>query len=296
PTAPTTPAPFQSANKGNGDVFVTKLNSSGSSSGSGLAYSTYLGGTGADAGYGIAVLNGDAFITGSTSSPDFPVAPTVTPTAFQTTYGGDGDAFITQLNSTGDKLTYSSYLGGRGADVGQAVAVDSAGNAYVTGSTQSSDFPTVSPFQPATGGGSDAFVAKVNFGGTSLLYSTYLGGSNADVGQGIQVDSSGNAYVAGFTFSTNFPTQSAYQSSNHGSPNAFVTELNTAGSALAFSTYLGGSGDDRAFGIALDSSGGIYITGKSLSVDFPTTTGAFQTSSRGAGDAFATKFNPKGAG
>ena len=304
PTAPTTPAPFQSANKGNGDVFVTKLNSSGSSSGSGLAYSTYLGGTGADAGYGIAVLNGDAFITGTTSSLDFPVAPTVAPTAFQTTYGGDGDAFITQLNSTGDKLTYSSYLGGRGPEVGQAVAVDSMGNAYVTGYTQSSDFPTVGPFQPTTGGGQDAFVAKVNFGGTELLYSTYLGGSNADTGQAIRVDNSEmpNAYVAGFTFSTDFPTKNATQSSNNGPPDAFVAVLDSAGSALVFSTYLGGSSDDRAFGIALDSSGGIYVTGQSLSADFPTTSGSLQTVNHGAppgstaGDAFATKFNPSGAG
>jgi hypothetical protein len=304
PTAPATPPPFQSSNKGNFDVFVTKLNSSGSSSGSGLVYSTYVGGTGADIAYGIAVgAEGDAFITGSTTSSDFPVAPTAAPTAFQTTYGGNGDAFITQLNSTGSALAYSSYLGGRGADVGQAVAVDSAGNAYVTGSTQSSDFPTAgSPFQPTTGGGGDAFVTKVNFSGTELLYSTYLGGSNADVGQAIRVDSSGNAYVAGYTFSTNFPTQNPYQSSNHGSPNAFVTELNPAGSSLVFSTYLGGSSDDRAFGIALDSSGGVYVTGESLSADFPTTSGSFQTVNHGApqgslaGDAFATKFNPSGAG
>ena len=142
PTAPGTPPPFQSSNKGNGDAFVTKLNSSGSSSGSGLVYSTYIGGSRADVAYGIAVgAEGDAFITGSTTSSDFPVAPTVAPTAFQTAYGGNGDAFITQLNSTGSALEYSSYLGGRGADVGQAVAVDSTGNAYITGSTQSVDSP-----------------------------------------------------------------------------------------------------------------------------------------------------------
>ncbi len=299
PTAPTTPAPYQSSNKGNGDVFVTKLNSSGSSSGSGLVYSTYLGGSGADAAYGIAVFNGAAFITGSTSSLDFPVLPAATakPPAFQTTYGGSGDAFITQLNSTGSALEYSSYLGGRGADVGQAVAVDSTGNAYITGSTQSSDFPITSgAFQTTSGGGGDAFVAKVNFAGTELGYSTYLGGTSADVGQGVQVDSSGNTYVAGFTFSTNFPTKSPYQSLNNGSPNAFVTELNPAGAALVFSTYLGGSGDDRAFGLALDSSDGIYVTGTSLSADFPTTTGSYQIANHGAGDAFATKFNPSGAG
>jgi hypothetical protein len=139
-------------------------------------------------------------------------------------------------------------------------------------------------------------VAKVNFQGTELLYSTYLGGSNADAGWAIRVDSSGNAYVAGFTFSTNFPTQSPYQSSNRGSPNAFVAEFDPAGSALIFSTYLGGSSDDRAFGLALDSSGNIYVTGKSLSADFPTTTGSFQAANHGAGDAFATKFNPSGAG
>jgi hypothetical protein len=291
----------QSSSGGNGDAFVTAINSTGSA----LIYSTYLGGSGSDAAYGIAVAAGDAFVTGSTTSSNFPVAPTVTPpstspAAFETPYGGDGDAFITQLNSKGDKLVYSSYLGGKGADVGQAIAVDSTGNAYVTGSTQSSDFPLVSPFQGTYGGNGDAFVAKVNFAGTQLVYSTFLGGGDADVGQGIAVNSSGNAYVTGYTFSTNFPiTQGAYQTSNKGVPtsaNAFVAELNPAGSALAFSTYLGGSSDDRAYGIALDTSGGVYVTGQSESADFPTTTGSFQTANNGGGDAFVTKFNSNGAG
>jgi len=294
----------QSSNAGNGDAFVTKINSTGSA----LIYSTYLGGAGSDIGNSIALsAGGDAFITGGTTSSNFPIAPTVTPpstspVAFQPTYGGDGDAFVTQLNSTGNKLVYSSYLGGKGADVGQAVAVDSTGNAYVTGQTCSTNFAVLNPLpqDPVhgtnVGTGCDAFVAKVNFGGTALVYSTYLGGSDADVGQGIQVDSSGSAYVAGYTFSTNFPTENPYQASNAGAPDAFVAELNAAGSALVFSTYLGGKSDDRAYGIALDTSGGIYVTGQSQSTDFPTTVGSFQTGNGGGGDAFVTKFNANGAG
>jgi beta-propeller repeat-containing protein/HYDIN/CFA65/VesB family protein len=280
---------------GGGDAFVVKLNPAGSASSSSSTpqrvYSTFLGGNGTDSGNAIAVdAGGDAYVTGSTTSTNF----TTTSGVFQTAYGGGGDAFVTELNSTGAGLVYSSYLGGSGADAGQGIAVDSSNNAYVTGSTQSANFPTVTPLQPLNAGASDAFVAKVNFTGTTLLYSTYLGGSKADVGQSIKVDGSGNAFVAGYTFSTDFPLQGPVQGSNAGTVNAFVTELNSAGSAVTFSTYLGGSGDDRAFGLALDSSGNIYIAGGAQSTNFPTTVGVIQGTNHGQADAFAAKLNPAG--
>jgi Beta-propeller repeat/Cep192 domain 4/HYDIN/CFA65/VesB-like, Ig-like domain len=288
---------YQAASNGNGDAFISKLKADGT----GLIYSTYLGGNGADSAAGLAVDSlGDVFVTGSTTSSNFPVTPTKSglsaTEAFQTAYGGNGDAFVTELSSSGSKLIYSSFLGGSSADYGQAITVDSSGNAYVTGSTQSPDFPTVGPFQPTLGGSSDAFVTKVNFSGTELVYSTFLGGSQADTGQGIRVDSSGNAYVAGYTFSTDFPTQGPMQGANEGDADAFVTELNSTGSALTFSTYLGGSGRDRAFGLTLDSSGAIYVIGDTQSSDYPTTSGAFQVIYGGNGDAFLTKLNAGGTG
>jgi hypothetical protein len=279
--------PASGANSGNGDAFVVKLETTGDA----LVYSTYLGGSGADTATGLAVAAGDAYIVGTTTSTDFPT----TEDAFQLTYGGNSDAFITHLNSSGNALVYSSYLGGRDADFGQAVAVDSSGNAYLTGATQSPDFPLMNPLQPTKGGGADVFVTKINFSGTELLYSTYLGGAQADVGQGIKVDSSGSAYITGYTFSSDFPTQNPYQGSTAGEPDAFVAKLDAAGSALVFSTYLGGSGDDRGLGIALDTSGSVYVAGVSQSADFPTTVAAFQSANRGERDAFISKLSSAGS-
>jgi hypothetical protein len=276
----------QRSNSGSGDTFIVKLETTGDA----LVYSTYLGGSGADTATGLAVAAGDAYIVGTTTSADFPT----TGDAFQLTYGGDSDAFITHLNSSGNALVYSSFLGGHGADFGQAVALDGSGNAYLTGATQSSDFPLLNALQSTKGGGSDVFVAKVNFSGTELLYSTYLGGAQADIGQAIAVDSPGNAYVAGYTFSSDFPIQNPYQGSTAGEPDAFVAKLNPAGSALVFSTYLGGSGDDRGLGIALDTSGSVYVAGVSRSTDFPTVA-AFQSANRGERDAFISKLNSAGS-
>lgn len=280
---------------GGGDAFVVKLNPAGSTSSSSSTpqrvYSTFLGGNGTDSGNAIAIdAGGDAYVTGSTTSTNF----TTTSGVFQQTYGGGGDAFVTEVNSTGAGLVYSSYLGGSGADAGQGIAVDSSNNAYITGSTQSANFPTVTPLQALNAGSSDAFVAKVNFTGTMLVYSTYLGGAQADVGQSIKVDGSGNAYVAGYTFSSNFPLAGPVQGSNAGTVNAFVSELNSAGSAVTFSTYLGGSGDDRAFGLALDASGNIFIAGAAQSPNFPTTVGVVQGANNGQSDAFVAKLNPAG--
>jgi Beta-propeller repeat/Cep192 domain 4/HYDIN/CFA65/VesB-like, Ig-like domain len=291
---PTTTGSQGSSYGGSGDVFVAKINPAGtveSSSTPQKVYAVYLGGSGTDSGNAIAVdAGGDAFVTGSTGSPTFPT----TSGAYQTTYGGGGDAFVTELNSTGSGLVYSTLLGGSGADSGFGIAVDSSDNAYVTGSTQSANFPTITPAQALNAGSTDAFVAKLDFTGATLLYSTYLGGTQADVGQSIKVDGSGNAFVAGYTFSTDFPLQGPVQGANAGIVNAFVTELNSAGSAFTFSTYLGGSNDDRAFGLALDSSGNVYIAGSSQSIDFPTTVGVIQASNNGKSDAFVAKINPAG--
>ena len=175
----------------------------------------------------------------------------------------------------------------------------------MTGSTKSSDFPTVNPLQIGNDGcsvvnttvtcSSDVFLAKVNASGTSLVYSTYLGGSGADFGQAIAVDGTGNAYVSGYTLSSDFPARSALQSVSAGGSDAFVVEFNADGSALVYATYFGGSGQDRAFGLALDASGSVYVVGDTQSGNFPTTNNAFQASNHGQGDAFVFKLGPGGS-
>ena len=284
---PTTSA-VQDTLAGSADAFVAKLNSTGSA----LVYSTYLGGNDWDSGNAIAIDSaGNAYVVGSTSSSNFPT----TANPIQSTYLGNGDAFLAKLDPTGSALVYSTYLGGSNADTAQGVAVDSDGNAFVTGSTESTDFPTAAPLQIGNDGSSDAFVAKVNPSGTALIYSTYLGGSGGDYGRAIALDASGNAYITGYTFSKDFPTQNALQSSSAGQADAFVTQLNAAGSALLFSTYLGGSGIDRAWSIALDAAGSIYITGDTQSLNFPSTLNAYQANNKGQGDAFVTKFSSGGS-
>jgi len=297
---------FQSMLGGPGtfNVFITKLNAAGSA----LIYSTYLGGNGGNGTFGdngasIAVdSSGNAYFTGTVSSTNFPTFPkTGSPLPFQPAFGGGQvDAFVAELNSSGNALVYSTYLGGSGNDSGTSIAVDSFGDAYVTGSTTSINFPVASPLQATLGTTSpeDAFVAKVNPTGSALVYSTYLGGNdNSTFGGSIAVDSSGNAYVAGSTIATNFPvTAGALQTTYGGAPeDAFVAKLNAAGSALVYSTYLGGSGDDFLGGLAVDSSGNAYVTGATNSTNFPTTPGAEQTTfGGGTYNVFVSKLNPAG--
>ncbi|HEX9392065.1 MAG TPA: SBBP repeat-containing protein [Usitatibacteraceae bacterium] len=288
---------------GGGDAFVTKLDPTGSV----LVYSTYLGGSGGDLSGDASASNsqialdagGNAYIIGSTRSIDFPV----TPGAFQTTHAGVYDnAFVTKLNATGSALVYSTYLG---MGVGRGIAVDNSGNTYVVGSAQIGAFPTTAgSFQPAGGGGWDAFVTKLDAAGSTLIYSTLLGGSDFDEGTGIALDACGNAYVTGYTRSADFPTTlGAFQVLYGGTlnphrppnPNAFVAKLNAAGSALAYSTYLGGSGGDVASGISIDAANNAYVTGTTFSTNFPTTLGAFQPVNRGGSDLFVTKLHPTGA-
>src|SRR5207244_8312216 len=185
--------------------------------------------------------------------------------AFQPSLGGGLlDAFVTMLNPAGSALLYSTYLGGSGDEQGTGIAIDSSGNAYVTGNTGSTNFPTtVGAFQMSLSGVGDAFVAKINpstSGQTSLTYSTYLGGNGSDEGFGIAVDSSGSAYVTGLTYSTDFRTTSgAFQKTLNGTQNAFVTKLNAVGSALVFSTLLGGSDHDQGSAVSLDSGSNVYV-------------------------------------
>ena len=202
--------PFQVASGGDFDVFIAKLNPSGS----GLLYATYLGGSSTDHGHGIAVdVSGSAYVTGFTQSNDFPLE-----NPFQPSFGAGGeDTFITKLNASGSALIYSTYLGGNGGEVGYSIAVDASGNAYLTGQTKSSNFPTMSPLQPISGGFIDLFVTKINPSGSALVYSTYLGGNNFDRGQGIAVDASGSAYVTGLTQSPGEPKAEVRESTSSGS-------------------------------------------------------------------------------
>ncbi|PYV17190.1 MAG: hypothetical protein DMG07_06410, partial [Acidobacteria bacterium] len=212
----------------------------------------------------------------------------------QAQYGGNGDAFVTKLAASGNRLEYSTYLGGHSEEGGAAIALDHTGSAYVTGYTLSSDFPTLAPLQGALAGASDGFVSKLGPAGNALVYSTYLGGRLGDSGAGIAVDSSGSAYVTGSTQSSDFPTANPLQASFGGYSDAFVAQLSATGAALVYSTYLGGSFADYGNGIAVDSSGAAYVTGEVYSADFPTVDPA-QAAYGGRGDAFVTKFRPGGA-
>jgi beta-propeller repeat-containing protein len=259
-----------------------------------LVYGTYLGGSNDDAGTGIAVdLSGNAYVVGHTASSDFP-----TEGPRQPANGGGYDAFVAKINASGSALVYSTYLGGSAEDRGLGIAVDALGQAYVTGHTASSNFPTTpGAYQTTYGGGvADAFVAKLSASGSTLVYSTYLGGSGYDVGAGIAVDPSGNAYVTGYNYLADFPTTTgAFQTASAGAYDAFLTKLNPSGSGLVYSTYVGGNGDDFAVGIAVDGAGNAYVTGSTNWSNFPTTPNARQGTFGGDYDAFVTKLNPTGS-
>jgi Beta-propeller repeat/Fibronectin type III domain len=282
------------------NAFVFELDPAGNA----LTYSTFLGGTVDDLGYGIALdSSGNAFAVGVTSSPDFPT--TLNP--LQTYPGGDNNGFVTKLNSSGSALVYSTYLnlGGAIGDAVNAVALDSSGNAYVTGAASSSSFHTTAgAFQTqcgtdgtCNGGLSDAFVTVITATGSNYVYSTFLGGSSSDLGNGIAVDASSNAYVTGSTSSSDFPLKSAVQSIYGGNTDAFVTKLNSTGSALVYSTYLGGSQFDAGAGIAVDSGGNAYVTGQTDSPAPSPFSGASATQPTigGGYDAFVSEINSAGS-
>ncbi len=278
-----------------------------------LSFSTYLGGLGSDLGYDVTVDQfGSVYVTGTTDSSSFPTANAVQPTFG----GGQSDAFITKFSSNG-LLVYSTYLGGSSFDSGLGIAVDGSGNAYVTGSTNSADFPSVNPFQSSYSGGicenilgytvscTDAFVAKLSPDGSSLIYATYLGGqepllgSAEEGGRDITVDGAGQAYVTGVAASYLFPvTGGAFQTIKGGASNdVFVTKLAPNGASLVYSTFLGGASSNYGEGIAVDTAGHAYVTGWTKSTNFPTTTNAFQPTYAGNySDAFVAKLNPNGTG
>lgn len=251
-----------------------------------------MGGSNKDEGKGIAIdSSGNAYVTGNTSSTNFPTVNPIQP-AFA---GGFSDAFVAKINPDGTALVYSTYLGGSTyPDSGYAIAVDSFGNAYVTGETRSGNFPTKNPLQPKFGGGGgyDAFVSKVDPRG-ALIYSTYLGGRGNDSGYAIAVNSMGSAVVTGLVSSSNFPKVNPIRSDLNGGADAFVAKIDPTGSELVYSTYLGGSGFEQGSGIAIDSSGNAYITGQTSSTDFPTAN-PFQKSLGGGVDAFVVKLGLKG--
>jgi hypothetical protein len=294
PDFPTTAGAFRRTSAGQYDMFVTKLNPSGTA----LTYSTFLGGTQVDDGAAVAVdAGGNAYAVGFTSSTDFPT----TPSAFDSTANGGFDTTLTKLNPAGSALVYSTYLGGQGFDTGGDVAVDSGGNAYVAGGTSSTDYPTTPGAFDTTPDGSDGFVTKLNAAGSAAVYSTAFGGSGGDSASGIVLDSAGDAWLAGSTTSSDFPVSAdaADPSFNGGTTDALIAELNASGSALPYATFLGGSQSEGANDIGRDSAGNLYVTGITFSMDFPATTGAFDTIFNGDlsifwGDAFVTKVSLTG--
>lgn len=288
---------YQTQGNGGGDAIVGVLNEDGT----GLVAGTYIGGTGREQGFDIS-RDGDGYIylTGQTPSEDFP-----TVNAFQNTKAAQPDAFVVKFMPDLSDVMYSTFLGGDGgglSDYGYGISADDNGNAYVTGFTQSNNFPTSgSAFQGAYGGNQDAFVTKFGPNG-DMVYSTYLGGSNVDHGAGIEVDEDGNAHVAGYTGSSNFPTEDAFQSSSPGLPDAFAAKLNASGSALIYSTYLGGDATDRSGNggtnhaggvISVDDQGNAYVVGETSSTDFPTME-PFQPNNAGESDAFVVKLLGEG--
>ena len=304
PNFPTTAGAFDrtGAASNNLDVFVAKINPTGTA----LVYSTFVGGTNFEWGRGIAIdAANNVYVTGQTQSSNFPT----TGGAFDRTFNVDTcprcgidqyDAFVFKLNASGSSLVYSTYLGGFDIDDGLAITVDTAGNAYVAGETISSNFPTTSgAFSRVMNGAFDAFVTKLNPTGSALVYSTYLGGSEVEFAERIALskDGSNQAYIVGTTSSPNFPTTpGAFDTTANGGFDVFVTRLNASGSALIYSTFLGGSGTDGASGLAVDAAGNAYIGGGTASPNFPVTPGAFSTVLTGSGDAFVTKLNAAGSG
>jgi hypothetical protein len=277
-----TASPLQPDNAGGYDAFVAKFNPQGSA----LLFSTFLGGNSDDGAQGVAVDGlGNVHVTGDTSSTDF---PTLNP--FQQEHAGSKDVFMAKLNSTGSALLYATFLGGSNLEEVFGIVLDASGHTYLMGTTSSTNFPTAAAFQQNLRGTQDAFVVKFNTTGSALLYSTYLGGTSLDGGGQIAVDSSGNAYVSGYTESANFPVVNATQQTYGGARDAFLARFNAAGSALLYSTYFGGSSGESGDGIALDTSGNAYLTGYTESANVATAN-PVQPLFGGSWDAFIAKIS-----
>src|SRR5258708_27149769 len=250
-----------------------------------IGFASLVGDAGVDNGVAIAVdRSGATYVTGNYFGLNG-----------VTQNGAVPHAFVAKLSADGSTVLYNTYLAGTGQDTefGYAVAVDASGNAFVTGKTFSTTFPVVNPAQRSPGGGGDAFVVKLGPDGSTLLYSTYLGGSGPDYASGIALDSTGSAYVTGTTVSDDCPTRGAFQARRGGHLDAFVTKYSSSG-AMVYSTYFGGSTDDGGLAIAVDSAGSIYLTGYTFSLDFPVKD-AIKPVNPGGGDAFIAKFTPDGS-
>jgi len=281
--------PFQSTLKGVEDAFVAKLAPGGDS----LVYSTYLGGSDLDQARDIAVDgSGFLYVLGRTSSMDFPLK-----NAFKSNLiklSGSGDAFITKLTPAGDQLIYSTYLGGEYFDEASSIVVDAAGAAYIVGYTRSADFPLKNPLKSSYKlGDYDGFLTKLAPTGDTLIYSTYLGGSAYDSANGLAVDSSGYAYIAGETHSSDFRLKNAFSLSLNGASDAFLMKVAPGGDDLEFSTYFGGGGSESAKCLEVDSRGNIYIAGSTNSSDLPLKR-PFDSSAQQPGRGFLTGFTPSG--
>lgn len=258
-----------------------------------LVFASYLGGAGLDEAHGVAAgEDGTVYVTGRTSSSDFPRSAG----CYDNVKNGSYEAFVTKVSADGSALVYSTYLGSNGSDLGEEIAVDSAGFAYVSGWLGGSGFPTIAgSYDTSYNGFADTFVTKLALNGNSLVYSTFVGGSNEDRPNGLALCPDGGIVVVGQTLSTNFPTVAGSQDTSHnGNWDAFVTKLNAAGSALVYSTYLGGNVVDWAFGVAIAPDGAPIVTGGAQSATFPTVAGSYDVGHNGGFDVFVSKFNATG--
>lgn len=289
-TYPVSLGAYDETINGNYDVFVTVVNSMGTD----LIYSIFIGGNDYDVGYSLALdSNENVYLTGITKSSNFPT----TTGAIDTTYNGNGDVFVLKLNPTGSSLLLSTFIGDAGEESGSSIAIDDDENIYVVGYTMSNAFPVTSGVYDITyNGGTDVFVLKLNSNGNSLLFSTFLRGSNNESPISIKLDVNGDVYLAGCTESSDFPvTTGAYDQIYNGNLDVFVTRINSTGSGLVFSTYIGES-DYETFanyhgGMALDNNGNVYVAGQTSSTDFPVTTGAYDITHNGSSDAYVFKLN-----
>jgi hypothetical protein len=293
PSFPTTTGAYSTVYDASGDVFVSKINAAGTA----LIYSTFIGGSGIDRANTIAVDNaGCAYVAGYTNSTNFPTTAGV----IQPSNGGDFDGFVLKLNSYGSNLLYSSYLGGSLFDQVTVLRLGSSGYAYIAGHSLSSNFPTtagvVKPYYSGASETSDCFVAKIDQSCSSLLFSTYYGGSQSDKINDLRIDSNGNIIFAGSTSSYDLPVSSnaCYTYYGGGNSDGFIVKLNSAATSTTYCTFLGGANSDEVTAICLDESGNVYATGTTWSVNYPTTQGAYSTSYSLGCDAFLTKLNPDG--
>src|SRR5262245_3050933 len=299
---PTTPGAFDRLVAGPSnptDIFVTKLNATGTA----LVYSTFVGTGGFDWGRALAVdAAGNAYVTGQTASQDFPTTGGAFDRTLNTSFFDRNDCIVFKLNAAGSSLAYSTYLGGTSTDDGLAIAVDGNGSAYVAGETTSSDFPTTAgAFDRTSNGSNDTFVTKLNPLGSALVYSTLLGGADNELPEGVFVDAAGNAFIGGSTRSFDYPTTpGAFDTVHSAAPfdelfDLYVTKLNPSGSALVYSTFLGGPASDFGGAFAVDAAGNAYLVGGTLSPDFPTTPGTFDPVFAGTSESFVAKLNPSGS-